>query len=235
MTRHDFRPLRDKLEAAAAELLAVPVYCVLMTETDMVPCRTADHGFTAIVSGTMHRALRTEIGSRWAGPGPTMLFDSEPLAAIYRGSPDADAHFASVFAHEAGHVLDQPEMRRHDPILDWATPEMMRPVIVERVESPATMFTPADRRSPRDQHGASWLRATIHVGHRLRELGFPILWPMVVDGEAYGYRPLIEYVRALDGEPARLAHLPLTEIPDTPIPETFLHLWNSDCAKWPDA
>ena len=132
--------------------------------------------------------------------------------------------------HEIAHACVTPGLfTRDDTIFDSVPQETVSRLFAESVRDPQTFTEKA--RTPRHGHGAPWLRACIHLTLRMRLRGWDIHLPNVINRECYGYRSMAEYRRALDGEPERLAHLPITSVLAAPTPRKFLKLWARDVAS----
>ncbi len=229
-----FRELRDRLETVFADLLrpdlkingADRVHVVMVSETDLTTCGE----FAGLHSPRIHRWLRSYI-PRWNGPAPTMLIDDATISRDCDARWDLMAErFISICTHELAHVVCTPRLFDHDDESDKAMSDMVRQAFVESVATKATFYSS----SPRVGHGVDWLRACLHITHRMQKRGWDIYAPQVIDSTFYSLSSTSKYRNALGDEPSRLSGWPVTSIPTIPPPQQFLDQWNSDLAEWPD-
>lgn len=230
---HDFKRHRDELQELMRgilypDLLANGVdrlHIVLASETDL----RLNGEFGGLSSPFLHRYLGRYVPG-WSSACPTVLVADRSYATK---STDPAADFVGVVTHEFAHVVDTPGLFARDEYLPDAPGDDR--LFAQRVSIPAKEWCTLPSPSPRIGHGPSFLRACLHLRHRLGLRGVECNMPRIVDSWYYAIQPLAIYRRKLDGECERLEHLSLTEIQQKPIPQSFLDQWNDDCQNWPDA
>ncbi len=80
-------------------------------------------------------------------------------------------------------------------------------------------------------HNLPWIRAVVHIQHRMRGHGLVVVPAAVADLRLYGLSPLASYTAALGDEPSRLDWVPLAEALARPAPVEFEELWAADVRR----
>ena len=231
----ELKELRNRLEIEFADLLAPDlaangasrIHVVLTSETDLVTCGA----FTALTSPRLWRWLEP-FTQKWNGPAPCLLIDGATISSDCGGHlPSMLERFIAVVTHEVGHIASVPGLFEPvDPLIDEHA-ELARQFFVASVADRSMFYQGS---SPRDGHGYEWIRACIHLTHRMRQRGWNVWLPGVIDREFYGYSSTSIYSRALGDECRRLEDIPLTSLQYIPAPAAFIDQWNADLAQWPD-
>jgi hypothetical protein len=136
----------------------------------------------------------------------------------------------SVVAHElAHHSVDLFERRQGRPAITIPREIMTRALTLDSEE-----VTAAYRRHdvpPWSGHGILFIRAAAHISHRLAAAGH---WtaPHWTIPPVYSLSPASWYFSTLEGEPERLADLPITEILGRPVPVGMVALFQADVERW---
>ena len=233
--QHELIELRDRLETEFSDLLAVDlkalgasqVHIVLVSDTDL----TTSGEFSGLHAPKIGLWLKSYI-PRWTGPAPAVLVDD---GTIERDCGDSwhemRDRFVAVATHEMAHVVDTPGLFARDDTNTDAPAEQMPPFIVEALRNKEAFYS--GHRSPRFGHGVGWLRACCHLVFRMQQRGWDVYLPSVIDTDFYAISSTSLYARALGDEPARLAHMPLTEVMASPPPRKFLRQWRRDVSRFP--
>jgi hypothetical protein len=92
----------------------------------------------------------------------------------------------------------------------------------------ATLF-PGKTLARWTSHEARFIRAALHIGHRLRQRGY-LVSPegMSVAGERDGLSDGMEYHPAIKGELNKMIDVTIVEILKTQAPAAFVDLWQRD-------
>jgi hypothetical protein len=237
MTRFDFAPIRDRLEADLRQVLekdltlhnAAGPYLVLVSETELKPCGW----FGGLSHPSMHKWLRKDIGPRWKGNGPAVLLVDTTIARREVSFFSPENNFVGVAIHEVAHTLDvggmfTPDVAPDGEVLRHTGPELFA----------ATVAAPEDvshRRSERHGHDSTWIRVALHLRQRMVNLGWEVPFPTVINREVYGYYPPAEYHRALGDEFEQLAEVPITLIRFADPPKRFTELYAQNLIDVPDS
>lgn len=230
----DLHELRVQLERDFADLLAPDlkansaskIHIDMTRETDL----TTSGEFAGLHSPRNHRWLRSYIPN-WTGPAPTMLIDDATITNDCGGRwSEMKDRFVSIATHELGHVCCVPGLFDHDADLPPEVAEVVRQFFTESLATKSTFFSS----SPRVGHGPEWIRTCCHLVHRMQQRGFEVRLPQVIDNDYYEISSTSKYSHALGDECERLADWPICSIASLPPPQSFLDLWNADCAEWPD-
>jgi hypothetical protein len=148
------------------------------------------------------------------------VVDVEQLLAL----SDPVSRVVSVAAHEVAHgVQDALETICFGPAIE--TPEDFEPTIwtpgrLVEVGRPAWLG-----------HGPEFLRAAAHVVYRLRCSGLTPEERWCFPPDVYRVSSLERYTQALQGEPERLAGVPIVAALQTEAPAGFRALWREDVER----
>jgi hypothetical protein len=135
---------------------------------------------------------------------------------------DEPVLLASVVCHEAGHEVLVPE--------SVAVPESDLAGLDVLLSSPWQTW-PLHRGAPWSGHDWKWIRAVVHIQHRMQGHGLVTVPAAIADLSAYGLSPLTSYAEALGDEPSRLDWVPVTEVLARPCPAEFESLWTADVQR----
>lgn len=80
-------------------------------------------------------------------------------------------------------------------------------------------------------HGAMFIRAVLHIAHRLNNQALPIVLPWAFNHWAYGLSAVEQYMKALGDECRAKDWLPLAEALSGPMPAKFERLWTADVLR----
>jgi len=171
---------------------------------------------------------------RWAGRGVAVYLDDEALhrEATELAGDDAELRHAlyrdrlvSLAVHEIAHV--------HEGEHGDALPDTPDEAVRVRGLLAAACSIRQSKRTPWIQHGPWWIRACLHVAHRVERLtGRRVPLSLCLHTDHYGLSSPWQYSGALADEVEQLAHLPLAEVRQQPMPEQFLELWRADLASY---
>jgi len=229
---------RHDLERAAAEILDLQVYTLWANELPPGHWRRGDTAMCLRCAGDAD--YRELIGPRWTGRGACVVISLDVLRAEAEAFQAAWPRVGtrerfrcvllSTFAHELTHVVRDCIVPRRDAPVPPPTDRLRR--MHEALADAGVADSLALGGSvPFRGHDAQFLRTTAHIAYRIAEsLGHP--FHLLFYTEAISLSPSWHYLVALDDEPARLRHVPLTEIDDHDPPEAFRHLWCHDVRRW---
>lgn len=220
----NIRQLRDRLEADVSDIVGVPAYAVFADETEFKPFGW----FVALYHSQMHKWTQDAIGQRWRGNGPATIIDGRYLAKV--NPAILDDTLAGIVIHEMGHAIDGG---LHCPdVIDGLKIQFVRTSLF--ADHIATAEDNPNGRTERYGHEWPWIRATLHLHHRMTARGWNVPLPFAIDQSTYGISPAIAYRRALGTELDDLADVPLTEIANVEPPVAFVERYESDLATWPE-
>ena len=237
-TPADFRELRDRLENEFASLLAPDlkangadrVHIVIASETDLTTCGE----FAGLTSPHIHRWLRSYV-PRWNGPSPAMLIDDATILRDCGTWWNVESRFVAIAAHELSHIVCTPGLYARDDEQPDPPDDGSQRLFSQSLANREAVHSPAlSDMSPRRHHEWPFLRACLHIRHRLELRGIECLMPMMLDSGFYALSPLASYRRSLGDEPARLESLTMTMIKHIDPPKLFSDLWIADVTNWPD-
>lgn len=124
----------------------------------------------------------------------------------------------SVVTHEAAHVAVGPKIE--------ADLQRLNPVVSTKWRSWAAHV--GERWAG---HEAPFVRALVHIAHRMAGMGFPSLPEWSLNHRAYNLSSLKRYRAALGDEPHKLSWVPLNEVLSRQAPESFSKLWANDVVR----
>lgn len=136
---------------------------------------------------------------------------------------DPVGRVVSVAAHEVAHGAADAVSEIEFPQLPSdpeAQPKIWTPSKLAGIGRPAWLG-----------HGVEFLRACVHVVYRLRCAGLTPEERWCFAPDVYGVSSLERYTQALQGEPERLAKLPIVAAMQGPAPGEFLKLWRGDVER----
>jgi hypothetical protein len=136
---------------------------------------------------------------------------------------DPVSRVVSVAAHEVAHAAAD------------AVSEIEFPQLPSDPEAQPKIWTPSKLagigRPPWLGHGPEFLRACAHVVYRLRCAGLTPEERWCFPPDVYKVSSLERYTEALQGEPERLAGVPIVAAMQTEAPAGFVELWAADLAR----
>lgn len=201
-----------------------PVYPILLTDEVPAYYHPAEgcEGWTSAFADLLARPLLEEQG-RWAGRGFTFFMLPPP-------NLDAtDRTWLGKCVHEAGHyatfnevrckfILDRMPPEIQNAFAPYATPSGFVTRLEQSGESVCQQNI-TDTELERNQHGADWIRATLHMVER----GYIEALPFAAcNTSQYGRVPYWMFQIALADELRELADVPIREILKTEPPAKFL-------------
>lgn len=169
---------------------------------------------------------------RWHGPGFACVVYPDRLARqVPHSASERLTTGVGVLVHEAAHYLEQVLHPRRS-----RTRERLQ-AFIEGVAADPLLQTYHLVKGPpaAAAHGAPWIRASLHLWHRTKQLHAGLTADhCVIAGPRYGLRPPCDYAAALAGELLSLQELPITAIlTNVRPPESFVRLWESDAGRHP--
>lgn len=214
---------QDRLrEVLPGDLEQRPIY---MARQHEIPAALHTTGARAWTSRLLDYHLRSmlEQEGRWQGPGLALVVvdDSILFGDVERG-------FATIL-HEIGHGLEFESKCVTRWQVNFA-PEL-GPVIAEQSGIPSTVESlfPGRVFPLWQDHGADWIRASLHIHHRAFHRGWWIAPSMMsIGGEYRGLSDGMEYRQRLLPELTREHDTPIVEILKRPAPDGFNDLWIKD-------
>jgi hypothetical protein len=136
---------------------------------------------------------------------------------------DPVGRIVSAVAHEIAHAAAD------------AVSEIEFPQLPSDAEAEPTIWTPTKLagigRPAWLGHDSKFLRACAHVVYRLRCAGLTPEERWCFPPDVYKVSSLERYTEALQGEPERLAGVPIVEALQARAPQAFLKLWAADVAR----
>lgn len=169
---------------------------------------------------------------RWHGPGfACVLYPDRLVKQFPNSASERLTAGVGVLVHEAAHYLEQVLHPRRS-----RSPERLRAFIEGVAADPLLRSYHLCKGPPAAaQHGAPWIRASLHLWHRAKQL-HPGLTAdhCVIAGPRYGLRPPCDYAAALAGELLSRQELPITAILNNiRPPQAFVSLWERDAGRHP--
>lgn len=165
--------------------------------------------------------LHESAGACWTS---SLADDRQSIIIRASGLPSSirEAHIVanSLVAHELGHA-----------IVERQSPTKSDFVGLEKIV--ATHIDEWPKRIdgiPWIGHDGRFIRAMIHVGHRMANQGLTLCMPVAFDHKSYGLSHIDEYSAALGDEAAARDWLPIHEALSRPMPDEFMKLWGRDVA-----
>ena len=225
--------LRHEIERAARRVLPErPLAVVLASEVPPAYRRDETHGW---VAPHMDLAFGVFLPGRFRGRCAAITLNDKALWQVDRWRPGRNwPRFSSrmwaTAIHELAHVAEGPRVANE--LIDM--PADVGPVLVESLRESCSRPLPeaTDYPVPWVGHGGDFVRLYFHVAHRMRRLAGDVAGDVVPDLNAYGLSHGRAYRTALDDEPERLEHLPLSRIAREPAPREFVELWRGDLVRW---
>jgi hypothetical protein len=182
------------------------------------------------------------IGEKWRGRGPALYLNDQSLWGMACGRVDASwpnpaASARLIFAHsiceaitihELGHVAEDGFERK-----EVQEPERYAEKLLPLFRNHLETIEPTRLERTERDHGAEWIRCTLHMSHRATSISsFSLLQlelsALTLSTEFYGLSPTGKYFDAIGDEPARMIDASFAEILATEPPAAFTELFTSD-------
>ena len=158
------------------------------------------------------------VPSLWNGTRPGIVIADR--GAIF-GNDDAFNRYAytSIFCHELAHVARSKQM---------FTPQDTSSDIKTLVKVSSTLWYSGKTRPKWIDHDCGWIRACLHICHRMSVRGFVPLLEIAVSLSSYGLTDHRAYVEALGWETRYLERESLGDVMNTAAPKAFTDLFLRD-------
>ncbi len=203
---------------AERDLGATPLYivptCTLPEDYGgTIDCR----GFT---TPSLDLYLKDDI-PKYRGRGPCMVIEYPIPGDLL---PEDVEHSALVTVlHELAHILDRPALYADRTGVNPDKIKFESLVVANPSRKPRRTDLP-----PYFGHASEFIRACLHLRHRVRLAGIHIAANNLCGGWQYGLSPASQYARALGNEPARMIDATFRDILTSPPPTPFRELWERD-------
>ncbi|HEY2588005.1 MAG TPA: hypothetical protein VGI81_19835 [Tepidisphaeraceae bacterium] len=240
----DLAGVRSRIERVCREILPVdlpadrPFYVVWCGE---IPAFAETGCIFGLEAKNLDLIARPHLGGRWTGRGPAILLNDHLLrkaaseAAVVDTAAARLAAFemiaGQVAVHELAHVAENGFVRPEAPLP--ASVLFQTEAVRQFIATPAPSVETAA--VDRACHGPEWIRAGLHLFHRLSTTEHWLRWwactpHAVCDTADYGLSDVSRYAAALGDEPARRAAESLSAILASAAPAAFTELHARDLA-----
>jgi hypothetical protein len=209
--------------AAPIDLGETPVYVV--PQSSLPPAMGRGSFCLGYTTPALDLFLRPHLGGAWQGRGACMVINDVEAAAF--GPAHLRRLFLGVVIHELVHIIEE-----FLPSIRAAVEPSPAAVESANLSIAAYLSRPAERvRDWGEQiyrtHGLQFLRAALHLRHRVQALtGLNMSAARVIGPVPLSHPDF--YAKRLGDEPARLAGLSLTAIAKLPAPPAFVALYAAD-------
>jgi hypothetical protein len=170
---------------------------------------------------------------RWRGRGVAIYVDDVRHSRQARDLAPADEEFAvalardrivATAAHEAAHFHAQR----------WLSDEAATPAAIAQATTDLARYcrTDLELTFPFSGHDANWIRAYLHLCHRIGRQGVRVPLGLGCPSSSYQLSSVGRYAAVLSAELVELADVPLDVIRDRDWPPDFRKLWHDDLARY---
>lgn len=157
----------------------------------------------------------------WAGPGCCVVFHTERFRqSIEAGVDESDAGLG-ILIHEAAHYVEIYRQNRSSlSTFGIGAKRHHRKKAVQDLQGSAYIFG--------DSHGPQFVRAALHLRHRVASVRQVSLDSLIIAGDRYGMSPARHYQLALGKELEEKRHTPVSQVLLSKPPRMFNQLWLED-------
>lgn len=226
----------ENLVQTIAPEIAAPVY-VLMAG-DGLPESFRMAKTIAYTARHLDLSLREEIGDCWQGRGHAVIIDDLMIADCLAEQIATDdeltpllmqQRLAATLAHEVAHIIDR-QFDASEPTP--ATVEYAGAFRKFVLASCAAGSPLIGHSTPWLGHDGGWLRAVLHLLHRLEGTLLRVPPNLAIQTGFYWLSSVWRYKAALESELQAWGDRSLFELKNVRPPEDFVSLWLSDLRDW---
>lgn len=214
----------DELERLGAALIERPLYVAL--QSDGIPSPLP--GAWGCTSPTIDLLLRPwlESSGRWRGRQAGIFIGDELLREAVTEEAAISEMLLAVLAHELSHVVDQG--------IDLGEATIERTNQATALAAFSGLLQDSLIVPPFWGHGPNWLRATLHLHHRMSTLGHAVPVNWLFAGEHFALAEPDQWAYVLSDEPEALAGVPIFDVLTFRPPFAFADLWRRCVEHWRD-
>jgi hypothetical protein len=216
----DLNTRRDQTRRMIAKLLNQRMYVLFAREIGL-QCHGRLGGLMAVGLSAL---IKESMPHEYVGPMPAIAIVDDGLRDGTCSQWLAVQLFDSMVLHELAHVVELG-------ITAQLCPRDDKENLHELVQTPWTEWAAHSGTVRWFGHDLRYIRALLHLHHRMESRGHRVCLPLAFCHESYGLSSITEYADALGDEPQRTSWLTLTEAMAGPMPKDFQKLWTADVLR----
>lgn len=218
ITAIDLNKRRDQTRRMLASLLGERCYLHFSSELGL-KCHGDLGGMT---SASLSAVVRDALPNEYSGPMPAIVIVDDRLRRFE--AMEAATTFDAFVLHEAGHILA-------DGVTAASCPEVDCENIPEMVGDDWRTWPEHCGGHPWTGHDHRFIRALLHLHHRMESRGHVVYLPAAFQSAVYGLSPIENYRDALGMECQQNDWRPIQEALSGRVPAAFDRLWADDVVR----